>query len=411
MGIILSLAWRNLWRNRRRTWLTAGAIAFSTVLLVGWVPVQFGMYDIMIDASLGVFPGHAQIQRPGYQDKPKIRNTIDNAESLAQSMRDSNQYTAVSVRAQGFALLSSGTRSYGASVVGVEPKHESGTSSIPGLVKQGRYLSNIDAQEIVIGSALARNLKLTVGDEVTVLGGGRDGSVAAAILPVVGIFKSGSQDLDRFFSEIPLHTFQSVFSMGQSAHAIVVAGKNVEEQPQLLVALNNAIRNRDDVVVVGWEELVPGLKEGIQIDKVSGSIFWAILVAILIFSILNTFLMSILERTREFGLMLALGSRPKRIAGLMMLESALLTLIGLSIGMVIGTALVYWANVDGFTYPGLDELAEQYNLPGLSRIYPQMDLFNFLVGPIVIFVSTNLAAWIPILRIRKLEPVEAMRTI
>jgi len=411
MGTVFHLAWRNLWRNRRRTWLTAGAIAFSTILLVGWVPIQFGAYDIMINASLLVFPGHAQIQRPGYQGKPKIHNAIKNAETLAQSLRSNELYTGVAVRAQGFALLSSGTRSYGAQVIGVEPKYEGGTSSIPGRVKQGRYLSSTDAQEIVIGGTLARNLRLKVGDEVTLLGGGKDGSVAAAILPVVGIFKSGSKDLDRFISEIPLHTFQDIFSMGKSAHSIAIVSKNVEEQPQLLAALNRAIANRNDVVVLGWEELVPGMKEAIQIDKVGGFIFFGILIAIVVFSILNTFLMSVLERTREFGLMLALGSRPKRIASLVMLESALLTFLGLIIGIVIGTALVYWAHTVGMVYPGMAELAEEFGLPELGRIYPQMKLFNFLLGPIVIFTCTNLAAWIPILRIRKLEPVEAMRTI
>lgn len=411
MGIVFHLAWRNLWRNRRRTWLTAGAIAFSTILLVAWVPLQFGAYEIMINASLSVFPGHAQIQRPGYQDKPKIRNVIEDAEALAKSLRDSNQYVGVATRAQGFVLLSSETRSYGAQVVGVEPQHEGHTSSIPGLVKQGRYLSSINSQEIVIGSTLARNLKLKVGDEVTLIGGGKDGSVAAAILPVVGIFRSGSNDLDRFFAEVPLHTFQEIFSMGRSAHTISVVGKTVEEQTRLVAALKKGIEGRDDVVVLGWEELVPGLKEGIQVDKVSGFIFLGILVAVVVFSILNTFLMSVLERTREFGLMLALGSRPKRIAGLLMLESTLLTLIGLGIGIAIGSVLVYWAHVSGFAYPGLEELAEQYNMAGLSRIYPQLKPFNFLLGPVSIFVATNIVAWIPVLRIRKLEPVEAMRTI
>ncbi|KPK55414.1 MAG: hypothetical protein AMS22_04445 [Thiotrichales bacterium SG8_50] len=412
MGTVLRLAWRNLWRNRRRTWLTAGAIAFSTILLVGWVPIQFGAYDIMINATLRVFPGHAQVQRPGYQGKPKIRNAIDDAETLANSLRNgSKHFTGVAVRAQGFVLLSSGSRSYGAQIVGVEPEYEGDTSSIPGLIKEGRYLSSIDAQELVIGSALARNLKLKVGDEVTLLGGGKDGSVAAAILPVVGIFDSGSRELDRFFSEIPLHTFQDIFTMGDSAHTITIMGKSVEDQAQLLTALNDAIRDRGDVVVLGWEELVPGMKEAIQIDKVSGFIFLGILIAIVVFSILNTFLMSILERTREFGLMLALGSRPKRIAGLMMLESALLTLIGLSIGFIIGTALVYWAHVSGIQFPGAEDIMEQFNMPEMGRIYPQMKLFNFLLGPITIFVATNLAAWVPILRIRKLEPIEAMRTI
>ncbi len=411
MSIVMQLAWRNLWRNSRRTWLTIAAIAFSTTLLVSWVPIQFGVYEIMIDGTLSIFPGHAQIQRPGYQDKPKIRNAIDNAQALAEKLRVSQYYKGISVRAQGFALLSSGTRSYGGQVVGVEPTHEPGTSSIPGLIKKGKYLSHISANEIVIGSTLAHNLRLDIGDEVTLLGSGKDGSIAAAILTVSGIFSSGSNDLDRFLCEIPLHTFQDIFSMGQSAHSIVIVGHKLEQQAQLITHLQEAIRGLDQLVVLGWEDLVAGLKEGIEIDKVSGFIFQGILMAILIFSILNTFLMSILERTREFGLMLSLGTSTRRIAGLLMLETALLTLIGLIIGMIIGSSLVYWAHTVGISYPGLEEMAKQYNMPGLSRIYPQVKLINFLLGPIAIFITTNIVAWIPILRIRKLQPVEAMRTV
>jgi ABC-type lipoprotein release transport system permease subunit len=199
--------------------------------------------------------------------------------------------------------------------------------------------------------------------------------------------------------------------MGRSAHRITIVGKSLEDQSPLITTLKKAIQERDDIVVLGWEELLPGIKEAIQVDKTSGFIFYGILIAIVVFSILNTFLMSVLERTREFGLMLALGARPKRIATLMILESAMLTLIGLVIGLAIGTALVYWAHVVGIHYPGVEELTAQFNLPDLSRIYPQMKLINFLLGPVSIFVFTNLAAWIPILRVRKLQPVEAMRTI
>jgi ABC-type lipoprotein release transport system permease subunit len=410
MDVVFRMAWRNLWRNRRRTLLTAGAIAFSTVLLLAWVPIQFGAYELMIDYSLRVFPGHAQIQRPGYQDEPQMRKTIPDAESLAGGLRNSGLYTGVSVRAQGFALISSETRSYGGQVVGVQPEFERSTSTIPGLVTQGRFLSSIDASEIVLGSALARNLKVKPGDEITILGAAKDGSVAANILPVVGIFESGSNEIDRFFTLMPLHSFQDTFGMRNEAHVIAVVGRSVDEQPQLLAALRKAVLDRKDVTVLGWEQLMPGLKEGIQVDKVSGFIFLGILVAVVVFSILNTFLMSVLERTREFGLMLALGSRPRRLAGLMMLESLLLTLLGLMVGIIIGSMLVYWAHVAGFGYPGLEEIAKQYNIP-ISRIYPQLNPFNFLLGPTVVLVATNLASWIPILRLRKLEPVEAMRTI
>ncbi|MDH3949287.1 MAG: ABC transporter permease, partial [Gammaproteobacteria bacterium] len=307
-----TLAWRNIWRNKRRTWLTASAIAFGAILVVFMLCINFGAYAIIIDLSLRMFPGHAQVQPHGYLDRPQMHNTIDNAGSLATRLRRTGRYEAVTVRAQGFSLMSSAERSYGASIVGVQPETEKNVSLIPGLVKQGRFLSANDALEAVVGSALARNLKVQPGDEVTILGAAKDGSVAAAILKVVGIFRSGSNELDRFFVEIPLGTFQDTFGMGNSAHSIAIIGEDPQRQALMLADLQREIGN-DDLVVIGWEKLIPGLREGLEIDRIGDWIFMAILLLIIIFSIFNTFLMSILERTKEFGLMLALGARPARI--------------------------------------------------------------------------------------------------
>lgn len=408
MNDLARLAWRNIWRNKRRTWLTSAAIAFAAVAIIFILPIQEGAYTQMIDISLRVFPGHAQVQAVGYQEQPRIYKTIDNATSLAARLRKSGHYKAVSVRAQGFALMSSADRSYGASVVGVQPETESTVSLIPGMVTEGRFLTSNSALEAVIGSALARNLKVKPGDELTLLGSAKDGAVAATILTVVGIFRSGSNEFDRFFVEIPLGTFQSTFNMGKSAHNITIIGDNPKQQSELLEQLRKDI-NRDDLALLGWDQLMPGLKEGIQLDRVSGYIFYIILLVIIIFSIFNTFLMSILERTREFGLMLALGTRPYRITSIVVLESFFLTLIGLSIGTVAGIAVTYYlATIGGIPYPA--EIAEQFNIP-LNRMPPEITLATIFSGPLIIFLSTNLIAWIPLLRIRKLEPVEAMRTV
>jgi len=240
------------------------------------------------------------------------------------------------------------------------------------------------------------------------LGSAKDGSVAATIVTVAGIFNSGSNEFDRYFVEIPLGTFQGTFSMGKSAHDITVLGDNPKRQSELLAQLRKDI-GRSDLAVLGWEKLMPGLKEGIQLDRVSGYIFYIILLVIIIFSIFNTFLMAILERTKEFGLMLALGANPYRITGVVMLESFLLTLIGLSIGTIAGIALTYYLDmIGGIPYPA--EIAEQFNIP-LNRMPPEITLVTVFSGPLIILVSTNLIAWIPLLRIRKLQPIEAMRTI
>ena len=408
MGDLLRLSWRNVWRQKRRTWLTSSAIAFAAVSIIFILPIQEGAYTQMIDISLRIFPGHAQVQVPGYQEEPQMRKTISNARELADRLRQTGHYKAVAVRAQGFALVSSAQRSYGASVVGVQPKFEKTVSLIPGMLTSGQYLSSDNALEAVVGSALARNLKIKPGDEITVLGAGKDGSVAATILKVTGIFRSGSNDLDRYFVEIPLGTFQSTFSMGNSAHSIAVLGDNPKQQSELLKQLRSDI-DRKDLAVLGWEQLMPGLKQGIQVDRVSGYFFYIILLVIIIFSIFNTFLMSILERTKEFGLMLALGARPVRITTMVVLESFLLTIVGLSIGTLIGIAITYYlASIGGIPYPA--EIAEQFNIP-LTRMAPEITLTTVFSGPLIILVTTNLFAWIPLLRIRKLQPVEAMRTI
>jgi putative ABC transport system permease protein len=408
MGDLLRLSWRNVWRQKRRTWLTSSAIAFAAISIIFILPIQEGAYTQMIDISLRIFPGHAQVQVPGYQQEPQMQKTISNARELADRLRQSGHYKAVAVRAQGFALVSSAQRSYGASIVGVQPKFEKTVSLIPGMVTSGQYLSSDNALEAVVGSALARNLKIKPGDEITVLGAGKDGSVAATILKVTGIFRSGSNDLDRYFVEIPLGTFQSTFSMGNSAHSIAVLGDNPKRQTEMLKQLRKDI-GRKDLAVLGWEQLMPGLKQGIQVDRVSGYFFYIILLVIIIFSIFNTFLMSILERTKEFGLMLALGARPVRITTMVVLESFLLTLVGLSIGTLIGIAITYYlASIGGIPYPA--EIAEQFNIP-LTRMAPEITPTTVFSGPLIILITTNLFAWIPLLRIRKLQPVEAMRTI
>ena len=409
-GSLIALAWRNIWRHRRRTNLTLAGIAFSCMLFVLVTPVQYGAFDNIIDITLRMFVGHAQVQKEGYLDNPQMNTVINNASAVAEQLRATGKYDAIGIRIAGFALISSEQRSYGAQVLGVEAKNEHQISGIPGMVKEGSFLSADDAQEVVIGSALARNLKVAVGDEMTLLGSGRDGSVAASILTVTGIFHSGDDQLDRFMVEIPIKTFQEMFSMGDSAHMIIVSAKNPNERDTLPLTLSGDLPTGSGLVAVGWEELLPGLKEMWSMKKGGGLIFMLILTVVVVFSIFNTFLMSILERTREFGLMLALGAKPKNITRMVMTESLMISILGLAIGLVISLSLVFYLDKEGFMLASISEVYESYNIP-LERLYPQINLFNILLGPSIIFISTNLAAWIPILRIHRLKPVDAMRTV
>lgn len=409
MGITLRLSWRNIWRHPRRTLLTLAAIAFAAAILVFMVTLQLSSYDTMIDYTVRVYHGHLQVQPEGYLDKPQMRNTMPRARTLGSHVRKLSGLAAVSVRAMGFALASSKARTYGVQVIGVETEYEGKVSTIPGLVKKGRFLSSDDALEAVIGHVMARNLKLNVGEELILLGTGRDGSVAATVVPVVGIFESGSAELDRHMVQLPLGTFQDVFSMGDHAHAIVVVGDSLEQLAALMDGVRAGLPAESRLVVLSWEALLPGLKQAIQMDWASGWFLYLSLIIIVTFSILNTFLMSVLERTREFGIMLALGARPGRIGAIVMLESIWLTLLGLVLGVAIGTAIVFYFHIHGFSYPGMEELAAYYNLPAVIKL--TLSPLSLTLGPAVILFVTCAAALYPAFRIRLLKPVDAMRAV
>ncbi len=407
MNIVLRLAWRNLWRHSRRTWLTIGAMVFSNMLLVFMISLQFGMYGLMIDNSLKVFTGHMQVQAPGYNDDQKMRQVVPDVQNLADSLRQAFGSDEIAARGWAFGLASSDERSYGVGVYGVEPGFEPIVSNIPGLVIEGRFLEDTNAQEIVIGAILARNLRATVGDEITLLGSGVDGSFAAAVLTIVGIFDSGVPDLDRNIAEMPLGAFQDVFYMNGAGHQVVLFTDSLRNVEPMRQRVEELLPDGSDLVVHDWDALQPGLKQAIQADISSAFFMYAILVILVAFSVLNTQLMSVLERTREFGIVMALGLRPGRLGRLVMLETALMGFVGLVLGAIAGALLTSWFTANGLSIPGMEEMAAQFNLP--ARVFPSVNLLTMLLGPLVVFVFTLLAAVYPAMRLHKLRIVDAMR--
>lgn len=407
MNLVFRLAWRNLWRHPRRTWLTTGAMVFSNILLVFMMSLQFGMYSLMIDNALQIFTGHMQVQAPGYNDDQKMRQTVPDIVPLADAIRDELKSDRVAARGWAFALASSEDRSFGIGIYGVEPEFEARVSNIPGLVLNGRYLEESGAAEIVIGTVLARNLRVKLGDELTLLGSGVDGSFAAAVVNIVGIFESGVTDIDRNIAEIPLGLFQETFFMQGAGHQIVIVSDSLDVVPEVQARVRSVLPANSNLVVPDWDELVPGLKQAIQADIGSSFFMYFVLVVLVSFSVLNTQLMSVLERTREFGIVMALGLRPGKLGRLVLLETAMMGLIGTVIGAAAGALVTSWFTTNGLAFPGMDEMAAQFNLP--ARMFPQINLLTLLAGPAIVFLFTMLAAIYPAVRLHWQNPVDAMR--
>lgn len=255
---------------------------------------------------------------------------------------------------------------------------------------------------------MAERLKIGLGEELTILGQARDGSIAATVMTVRGIFKSGIDEVDRSTVQMLLTDFDQLFGMDGAVHAVVAVVHKLTEVGEVKRALmqDSALKG---LAVLDWMELSPGLKQSIQMDLVSGIIMYVILIIVVAFSIMNTFLMAVFERTREFGVMMAIGVKPLRLVKIILMESMFMTGLGLLFGMVLGALLTqYFAGV-GISMGGASDLMAQYGISG--RMFPRLSVISLFSGPILIGVVTFLTALLPALRIPRLKPANAMKAV
>lgn len=407
----LAVAWRNLGRNRRRTLLTASAIGFASMLLVFIMSMQQGSYRIMIDNASRLLTGHVQIQDARWHDEPRIRDYIHDVTPRMAALRRQPDVRLVTARAEGFAVLSGPERSFGGQVQGIDPQQEQAFSLLPEFVSTGRYLSGASG-EIVLGVALARNLDVGLGDEVVMLSTATDGSIAAASSTVVGLLKTDQPEVDRNLALIPLTDFRAAFQLGDGAHMILVMLDDVRDAPARAPLLRAAAMLPGDppetLVALDWRELLPDLVQMIDLDRFTGYFFYVLLALMVTFSIANTFMMMIFERTREFGTLLAIGARPGFIIRLLQTESLMLCGLGVLGGTLAGVLVTLVVGAVGIPLGDAGaELLRQYHLP--DRLYPGLTLQAVWVGPLFMLLATQIAALLPALRLRRLEPVVAMR--
>ena len=413
MSIDLKMAWRNIWRNPRRTLLTVTAITFACLLLVFMLSFQFGTYETIINSAVKIQTGHLQIQAEEYRKNMDIRRVVSDPKPAEDMLKNTQGVSAFTCRATAFSLISSKSRTFGGAVIGIDPKKERETSRVAALIREGDFLEQGDTDRALIGRLLAENLDVTIGDELTVLGQGLDGSVAATVVTVKGIYASGQDEFDRSAIQIPLSYFQDVYFMGNAVHQIVVVADSLtglsRVKAQIASRLSEIIDKNPQkypLVVLDWKEIMPGLMQAISMDMISGLIFWVILIIVVAFSILNTFLMAVFERTREFGVMMAVGTKPGRLTRLVLTESFFMTLLGVAAGIVSGCLLTLYFQAHGIDFGNANELLLQYGISG--RMYPRLSFLTALLGPGLVMIITVIAALYPALKIRKLRPVEAM---
>jgi ABC-type lipoprotein release transport system permease subunit len=404
--MLIALAWRNLWRRPQRTVLSLASITIVTALMIFMLSFQMSVYELMKESALRIFDGYAQIQPTGYADDPSLERVIAHPNEIARRAVGVGGVTTAAPRVNSFAILANGQRSFGAAVIGVDPASEIKISSIPTTIQSGRYLEPGDRDGAVLGDILARNLGLQVGQNVTILGSARDGSVAADVLKVRGIYHSGLADLDRTIMEMPLARAQDTFGMEGQASTIALSGPSLGAVNAALAELRS-IGSRHDLAIRDWGQMEPAVRDTITLKYATSMLLYVTLVSVVAFIILNTLLMSVLERSREFGAMLAMGMRPAQIGQMVWIELLGLALVGCAIGFAIGGGATLWLQHTGIEIPALKQVLSTLGLP--SRLYPHLTPLSASIGPGALLTAVAIGGLVPFFRVRRMTPGLAMR--
>ncbi len=409
MRKLFKLAWRNVWRNRRRTLLTMGAVLFSVLIVTLTRSLQYGTYDAVESYAIRLFSGEIQIQRAGYQEEQTLAYAFGGDDRDWAGLLDGQPWMqAYARRLTGYGLLSSDAASAGAMIVGVEPAAERQVSGFMRTLTEGAYLTPDDDHAALLGQALAQNLAVGVGDTVVVLTQGYRNEMGADLYVVKGLLKSGSTDLDRNVMVLPLPAAQALFSMPGRYTQVVLRTDDFRRAGVYAGALRAALAD-DGYAVLDWDALMPDLRQMIVLDNVSGAIFLAFMLILIGFEIFNTTMMSVMERMREFGIMQAMGMRPGQISLLVLLELAIKVTLALAVSMALCGALVLY--LSGHPIPLVASIRELYEDFGFS-----IDAYVFsgrtavFLEPLISVAAITLVVMLyPALRVRRFSPTEALR--
>ena len=403
---MVRLAWRNIWRQKRRTLLTASALAIAMLLALFTRSMQEGSYAHNLDNATRFYSGYLQLQNPGFAENQSIDKLLPADQQFYQRIEAIPGVTEIVPRIESFALGAAGDRSKGVMVLGVDPQREDNYSGLAKRISTGRYFTSADEPAVLVGSGLAAYFKLQTGDKIALYGQGYHGNTAAGLFTVVGIINFPNKQIDARIVYLPLKTAQELYVTGEQVSAWVLHGADVRSIPQLE---QDARRLMGDTVKVrDWADISPELAQQINLDRASGQFMILVLYGVVGFGLFATVVMMTLERQREFAVMLATGMPRGKLQFISLLETFFLALTGVVMGLVITTPILVWLNANPIPLSG--DLAITMEEMGFAPIIPFSLAPELFVGQIGIVLGLlALCAGYPLLRIGRLRIMTAMK--
>ncbi len=410
---LATMAWRNLWRNRRRTYITLSAIVFGVFLAVLMMAMQDRNWADMIRLAARLGAGHVTIQHPEYLDSPTVTRSVQGTDRLKRLAADDERVIRVVERITGFNMLSTARENIGAGFIAVSPEQEDHeTLSLLDAIVEGEFFSSSTDGGIILGERLASNLDVELGSKLVYTLTDKEGEIVSALARVSGIVRTGSPSVDASICLLPIDTVREVIGFAPD-EAIQIAAFVDDQRASDAVVADLAAEAPEDVAVLAWHELQPDLAVFIAMKVGGAKVMMLVLAALVAAGIFNTLFVSVMERLREFGIMLAVGFSPGQLFRLIMLESAWLAVIGLAASAAVTVGPYLYLASTGIDISGMIP-ADQVEVAGVGMstvlrvgIYGENVALIGVSALVAILLSGVYPAW----RAGQADPVETIRLV
>jgi len=405
--MLITIAWRNLWRNHRRSLIMLAAIAMGLWGMIWMTALMRGMVDQMIDNAISTLSGHIQIHAEGYLDDPSIEHTLPAVAQNPQlhTLLNSQQVTAWSQRIRVPAVIRSERDVYGITLVGIDPQREQGLSFIADSVAEGQYLESVDDRHVLLGRKLAEQLETKLGRRIVIMSQDPDNNIAERGFRIGGIYDTDLQATETSYVFAGIETVRKMLQMGNGVSEISLLGHDYRHLDGLAAEVRTAA---GDAETKTWLQLDPYMAS--MLDVMDGFIFvwFGVIFLSLSFGLINTLLMAVFERTREIGLIQALGMPPGNILFMVLIESLIMLVIGLIAGNLLS-----WLTIlpiqDGIDISGVAEGLEWAGMS--STLLPAVKTSDVLLANAIVLVLGVVASLFPAWRASRKVPVEAITRI
>ena len=404
--MLIKLAWRNIWRNKKRSFITITAIFIAVFLSIFMRSMQLGMYDNMINNVVGSFSGYIQVHNNGYWDEQMIDNAFVNDEVLISKIKSIEGVSNTTKRIQSGSLAANNDLSKFVFVTGIEPEKEKSLTNWDERLIEGQLLDST-SNSINIGKGIAKYFKLNIGDTLIFIGQGYHGMQAVGAYPISGILDMKNPNLNKISVFMTLQNAQEYLSAENLVTHLIIDKKEYYDE-KLIADKIKKITNNENYEIMTWQQMMPELEQIIQADSAGGIIMVFILYMIITFGIFGTVLMMTQERKYEFGVVTSIGMKKMKLMVTMVYETIFLTSIGVLSGILLSRPVVLYFYYNPMQFP--EDQGEMMENQGFENMIPFMNSLDIPVTHgLIIFLISLLICIYPIITIHRLKPIKAMK--